>query len=360
MRVDSNTVDVFWTLGGVLAWVMFRDLKYAQEFSEEGNSAAVLGVLGALPRMHGEEKTRPIMSFARAHPEVLIELQKGDFKSTGMRYQSPIREDILSLEWVNNTFAFMPDVARVSREFSVRFQPSWEHLRFRASYVLKLWPSKYAPALVTPTVDSQHIFVRHGKKWFLSYEGNSAWVDDSIGMTYLQHLLRNPGEEIWAIGLSQLSSGSDGKFMSYDSDGTAESSFDDVRTTPDSAMAILDKSAIAAIRQEYAKLKEDLSRADFFGNVEEIAVAEEKLLEHHQAFNKETNHKGQSRLFTSSSENARTSVTKALTRAKDAIRQELPSFYEHLKLYITTGHKNIYSPVKKLNWIFLLEKHKKN
>jgi hypothetical protein len=101
MKADSNTVDVFWTLGGVLAWVMFRDLKYAQEFSEEGKLAAVLGVLGALPRMHGEEKTRPIMSFARAQSEVLIELQKGDFKSTGMRHQSPIREDIPALEWVN-------------------------------------------------------------------------------------------------------------------------------------------------------------------------------------------------------------------------------------------------------------------
>lgn len=69
MRVDSNTVDVFWTLGGVLAWVMFRDLKYAQEFSEEGNSAAVLGVLGALPRMHGEEKTRHAISesYSRRH-----------------------------------------------------------------------------------------------------------------------------------------------------------------------------------------------------------------------------------------------------------------------------------------------------
>ena len=69
-------VDVYWTLGGLMAWVMFRDLKYAQELAEENKSAAVLGVLGALPRQHGDAKNQTKDVIFTLEKEILSQLRK--------------------------------------------------------------------------------------------------------------------------------------------------------------------------------------------------------------------------------------------------------------------------------------------
>ena len=353
-------VDVYWTLGGLVAWVMFRDLKYAQEFSEENKSAAVLGVLGSLPRKHGEGKTKPVMSFSQAETEILIQLQKGNLISTGMRNEFAFREEVPPLEWLNNNFSLMPDAASVSREYGVRSHPTWIHLRFLSSRAIEIWPAKSSPALLTPSIDIQYIFARHGSKWFLAFAGESVWVDHRVGMTYLQHMLRNPNEEFWALGLAQLTSKPGVELFTPEILEVDGSSFDHVTPNLESPLPLLDKFGIGSMYQRLAELKECLARAEEFGIPEEVTAAQEELDDFFVEFNKATNHKGQSRNFSGAAENARISISKALKRAKTDIETGLPDLYEHLESAVTIGHQCVYAPREKLNWVFLLESNKKN
>lgn len=353
-------VDVYWTLGGLIAWIMFRDLKYAQEFSEENKSAAVLGVLDSLPRKHGGGKTKPIMSFSQAKTEILIQLQKGNLISTGMRNKFAFREEVPPLEWLNNNFSFMPDAASLSREYGVRSHPTWIHLRFRSNRAIEIWLAKSASTLITPSIDIQYIFARHGSKWFLAFAGESIWVDHGVGMTYLQHLLRNPNEEFWALGLAQLTSKPGVEPFTPDILEIDGSSFDKVTNTPESSLPILNKPYLDSMRKRLAELRERLARAEEFGIPEDIAIAQEELSDYLAEFNKATNHKGQSRNFSGASENARTSISKALKRAKTAIKTGLPDLYDHLQSTVTTSHQCVYAPREKLNWVFLLESNRKN
>ena len=353
-------VDVYWTLGGLMAWVMFRDLKYAQEFTEENKSAAVLGVLGALPRQHDDAKTKPTMSFSQAQKEILSQLRKGYLTSSGMRSKHAFREEIPSLEWINNVFSLMPDAARISPEFGYSPHPTWVHLRFSSSQAIGIWPVKSAPALLTPSIDIQYMFARHGSKWFLAFAGESVWVDHRVGMTYLQHLLRNPNEEFWALGLAQLTSKPGVELFTPDILEVDGSSFDHVTPNLKSPLPLLDKLGIASMYQRLAQLKECLARAEEFGIPEEVAAAQDELDGFFVEFNKATNHKGQSRNFSGAAENARISVSKALKRAKTDIETGLPDLYEHLESAVTIGHQCVYAPREKLNWVFLLESNKKN
>ncbi len=178
-------------------------------------------------------------------------------------------------------------------------------------------------------------------------------------MTYLQHLLRNPNEEFWALGLAQLTSKPGVELFTSDILEIDGSSFDHVTPNLESPLPFLDKSGLASMNKRLAELKKCLARTEEFGIPEEIAAAEEELSDFFVEFNKATNHRGQSRHFSGAAENARTSVSKALKRAKTDIETGLPDLYEHLESAVTIGHQCVYRPREKLNWAFLLESNKK-
>ena len=176
--------------------------------------------------------------------------------------------------------------------------------------------------------------------WLIGYADSRTRVPDSLGLRYLDLLVRNPGRELAAMDLVRLAAPPAGPARPAPrapADGLHEMS-----GAP--AGDILDRQARTAYRQRLADLDEELAEAEEWHDTERASRlrAEKDFLVRELAA--ATGLGGRPRQLGSDSERARLNVTRAIRTAISRIRDRAPDAAAHLDQAVRTGTRCSYNP----------------
>jgi hypothetical protein len=173
--------------------------------------------------------------------------------------------------------------------------------------------------------------------WLIGYTDAVTRVPDSLGLQYLDQLVRNPGRELAAVDLVRLvgATGPAGTVTVPEGlhDASAASGDD-----------ILDRQARTAYRQRLADLDAELGEAEAWHDTERASRlrAEKDFLV--RELTAATGLGGRPRPLGSESERARINVTRAIRTAIARIRDRAPAAATYLDQAIRTGTRCCYSP----------------
>jgi hypothetical protein len=178
---------------------------------------------------------------------------------------------------------------------------------------------------------------REGDYWALGYGDALVRVPDSLGLRYLDLLVRNPGRELPALEVVQLAAATGA--------GTAVAEDDDELQvmTGASGAEILDPQARAAYRHRLAELDAEVDEAERWHDTERASRlrAERDFLVRELAAAAGLG--GRPRRLGSEAERARVNVTRAIRSAISRIRDRAPAAAAHLDQAIRTGSRCSYS-----------------
>jgi AAA ATPase domain len=177
--------------------------------------------------------------------------------------------------------------------------------------------------------------------WLVGYADARTRVPDSLGLRYLDLLVRNPGRELAAVELVRLAAAGPVGPGPASAAAYAEGLHDASGAPADD---ILDRQALAAYRQRLAGLDEELAEAEEWHDTERASRlrAEKDFLVRELAA--ATGLGGRPRPLGSESERARLNVTRAIRSAILKIRDRAPDAAAHLDQAVRTGTRCSYSP----------------
>ena len=180
-------------------------------------------------------------------------------------------------------------------------------------------PSATATSAVTGQADC--IFRREADYWTVAYEGRIWRLKDAKGLHYIAHLLGHPGEEIRALDLAARSGGAG-------EEGADAASAEDLARTGavagdlGHAGEMLDAQAKADYQRRLTELEDELEEARELRNEERIAKAEDEKEALAHEIRRAVGLGGRDRRAASSSERARTAVTRAIRSALERITEQ--------------------------------------
>jgi hypothetical protein len=190
------------------------------------------------------------------------------------------------------------------------------------------------PSLAALTLNREDDF------WLISYADALVRAPDSLGLRYLDLLVRNPGRELAPLDLVKLT-GATGAA------GTPMQADDLHETSGAGGDDVLDQQARAAYRRRLTGLDEELAEAEQWNDTERAnrLRAEKDFLV--RELTAATGLGGRSRRLGSEAERARINVTRAIRSAISRIRDRTPDVAAHLDQTIRTGSRCSYSPPKR-------------
>ena len=179
---------------------------------------------------------------------------------------------------------------------------------------------------------------REGAYWAVRHAGTVARLPESLGLSYLDLLIRNPGRELAALDIIQLASATPaGATAGTASAGAAQPDLARRPVTAAAADDVLDARALAEYRRRLAELDDDIAEAEQWNDSERASRARTErdflLAELASA----TGIHGRPRRLASESERARVNVTRAIRSAIDKIRTHDPGAAAHLDQAVRTG-----------------------
>ncbi|TVZ04578.1 hypothetical protein EAS64_19700 [Trebonia kvetii] len=188
-------------------------------------------------------------------------------------------------------------------------------------------PDQPAPAALTLN--------REDDFWIIGYAGARTRLPDSLGLRYLDLLVRDPGRELAALELVQLAGATGAAGTGVRADDLHEVSGAD-------ADDVLDQQARNAYRQRLNELGEELAQAEHWNDIERASRlrAEREFLV--RELTAATGLGGRSRRLGSESERARINVTRAIRSAIARIRDRAPDAAAHLDQTVRTGTRCSY------------------
>ena len=194
-----------------------------------------------------------------------------------------------------------------------------------------------------PAPDASLTLNREDDYWLIGYAGQQARVPDSLGLRYLDLLIRNPGRELGALELVQLAAATGAAGTGAAGTGVRADGLRDVSAAP--ADEVLDQQARAAYRERLTGLEEELAEAEEWHDTERASRlrAERDFLVRELAA--ATGLGGRPRRLGSEAERARINVTRAIRAAVSRIRERAPDAAAHLDDAIRTGARCCYAPV---------------
>jgi tetratricopeptide (TPR) repeat protein len=202
-------------------------------------------------------------------------------------------------------------------------------------------PSATATGPVTGQANC--IFRREADYWTVAYEGRIWRLKDAKGFHYIAHLLGHPGEEIRALDLAARSGGAG-------EEGADAASAEDLARTGavagdlGHAGEMLDAQAKADYQRRLTELENELEEARELGNEENIAKAEDEKEALAHEIRRAVGLGGRDRRAASSSERARTAVTRAIRSALERISEQDRDLGRLLSTAIKTGTVCSYLP----------------
>jgi hypothetical protein len=198
----------------------------------------------------------------------------------------------------------------------------------------KLLPLLDQPDTPAPTALTLN---REEDSWLIRYAGALVRVPDSLGLRYLDLLIRSPGCELGALELVRLT-GATG------APGTPGQADDLHETSAAGTDDVLDPQARAAYRQRLTGLDDELAEAESWNDTERASRlrAERDFLI--RELTAATGLGGRPRQLGSEAERARVNVTRAIRSAVTRIRDRAPDAAAHLEAAIRTGNRCSYHP----------------
>ena len=182
-----------------------------------------------------------------------------------------------------------------------------------------------------------HLTLRHEDDfWLVGFADTVTRVPDSLGLRYLDLLIRHPGQELAALDLIRLTAAV-GPAAASSEDGLHDAS-------GTGADEILDQQARTAYRQRLTGFDEELAEAEAWHDTERASRlrAEKDFLVRELAA--ATGLGGRPRRLGAESERARLNVTRAIRSAIARIRDRAPAAAAHLDRAVRTGTRCSYSP----------------
>jgi hypothetical protein len=173
--------------------------------------------------------------------------------------------------------------------------------------------------------------------WLVGFADTVSRVPDSLGLRYLDLLIRQPGRDLAALDLAQLAAAPGAAAAASSEPGLHNAS-------GTGADEILDQQARTAYRQRLTALDEDLAEAEAWHDTERASRlrAEKDFLVRELAA--ATGLGGRPRRLGAESERARLNVTRAIRAAIAKIRDRAPAAAAHLDRSVRTGTRCSYSP----------------
>jgi len=197
------------------------------------------------------------------------------------------------------------------------------------------WESIIGPASVGPAESypkEQRTFTNQGKTWLLVFDGIPKSVDASKGMEYIAYLLRIPGQEIHAVALRSALGGED-----------------QVKITG-SAGELLDEQALREYKERLKDIEDELREAEEFNDIGRA----EKLKEEAELLTAEigraTGLGDRKRLASDDAKRASQSISKAIHRALDSIKEAHEPIWQHLSNSLKIGEYLSYQPDQPTSW----------
>ncbi|MFO0856143.1 MAG: hypothetical protein U0640_02160 [Phycisphaerales bacterium] len=185
------------------------------------------------------------------------------------------------------------------------------------------------------TVVSEFYFRRRGRVWNLGFRGKSGDIPnrDARGLAYIQHLLARPGQKISVEDLEEMV--------------TANVA---VRAAAH-GQEVADPDAMKAYFDELVELREELDDAITGDNDEMQRRLTKQIEELSSQVRKMLGLNGRVRRVGDEGEQMRSRVSKAITRARDEIKEDLPELSAHLHA-IRCGRVVVYEPDELFSWEF--------
>ena len=173
----------------------------------------------------------------------------------------------------------------------------------------------------------------------MAFEGRVASVRDSKGLRYLSRLLAEPGREFHVLDLVAVET------APHKTYGAGR-----VNTSPADGDAgeLLDPQAKAAYRRRLTEIDEDLAEAHALGDPARAAQGEVERDLLVRELSRAVGLGGRNRRAGSSSERARSAVTRAMRHALARIRKHHAPLGDHLDRTIRTGTYCVYLPDRRV------------
>lgn len=223
----------------------------------------------------------------------------------------------------------------------------------RASTSNSVPPASTAPIVSTapttstaPTVPQGSVFRRDADTRTVSFDGRTTVLRDLLGMRYLERLLAEPAREFHALDLIAVERGS----------LPLRRQFDDETGEADTGHAgcHLDDQARDAYRRRLLDIDEDIEDATAANDLGRIALAQADRQFLVNELSRAVGLGGRARHAASTTERARSSVTRTIRYAIVRIADHHPRLGEHLRQAVATGIYCSYRPDLRLptHWEF--------
>jgi len=196
------------------------------------------------------------------------------------------------------------------------------------------------PAVATADVESalryldQHpnVFQRIAQTWVLKYEGKMVLMQNAGGMHYLARLLAEPERTIPAAFLLAAEAGGDPRALT----GISHQ--------------LVDKQAMAEYKQRYSDAEEELEEAKKRSDQSRIPKLQSEIEKLGAEIVRLSGLGGKIR-SKSDADRARRSVSAAVKRAIDSIRNEHNRLGQHLRNSVSSGFIFCYAPERDPDWL---------
>jgi hypothetical protein len=206
----------------------------------------------------------------------------------------------------------------------------------------------------SPDAITGNVFREKGQYWTISFEGHAFQLKHSRGLQYLHFLLAHPGQEYHA---HEILSEVDGKAMMTGhsvaskmreqhlvEDGLNISSLGD-------AGPLLDRQAIEEYKNELQELGEELEEARDFNDIARAVALEDQIEAIKKELTSAVGLRGRIRKGSDPNERARQSISKAVGRALEHIKEHDENLWRHLQNALSRGLFVAYKPHPPVNWI---------
>ncbi len=150
-------------------------------------------------------------------------------------------------------------------------------------------------------------------------------------MSYICHLLQNPGQEIHAISMREMLT----QNISYSS------------TTEE----VIDKKALEEYKMRLKEIDEEMDEAEYNQDLASKARLNDERETLLSEISRATDRSGQPRKISTDRERARQSVSKAIHTALDSIKKEHEALWYHFNNSIKIGEYLSYQPDQPTSWI---------
>jgi hypothetical protein len=187
----------------------------------------------------------------------------------------------------------------------------------------------FLPLLPVAAAPVRYAFSRVGENWRIVFEGKEALFSHSDGFTYIQALLRQPGQPVHVTRLQTLTARAalpQPALAGYDLD-----------VIPDDHLPqrVMDRKLLRELQEEIEDLEERGADPD---HIEARKKALEKVISQSRA------------TFPDDGEKARDIIRKATNSTIRRIEKHLPACALHLRRAVTKGFELSYTPQQPTDW----------